>query len=685
MIDYSKLSNEDLIKLNNNDYSGISDEGLKIIYADNASSDDGEPLQNIQLSEDGSLQQPLQVSVSKFDLRPSHLADEAAKRLVALPIAGYNAIKNRSFKGAYSQALNDLDMAKQKMYELDPTGKKFEDVGNAVFDIGAVIALPEANLFKGAGLGARVGNSALTNAYQGGLIGGIESLRNEGNLSGVGTGAAFGGTLGTAFPLVGAGISKLLPSAGASIAGVSPETIKQAIRPNSQALDLNPDTAQALLYDTTQNVRNAYNNLLSKRGQAVNEAVENLRGNQYRIPVEDLQSDITQTFDQYGGELINPARNMTGSLEQDLLDLIDSGKPVVDINTEVLPKFNGDKNLYNKELRNLYKQNVKGKTIQHPERGEIYFPKNGAGETINKVGNDFEQLSLLPQIDEITQKAKFQNPENIIPGKPNRMKAKDFDILKGRANLGNQTIDTSIKIANTPQGKMFYLNEKPLRSQDFIPNMEPGLGANNIINDNEQYFNTISPIDLEKTKQQIGNMVNWQDETARNYRNPILEQIYGKYNSRLSNLSPELQAANENFANLRNFKNNEGLRRVLRAGDNIDSASSALKNYNSTVTKGNTGRNIQDLENILVSNGSEPFLNTIDDINAAMDLSKSIGTGRNFGGVTDIAKSLLVEPALRGARAMNKTGIPQQLNVLRENVPLSTVQMLYGLTRPFNQ
>ena len=38
---------------------------------------------------------------------------------------------------------------------------------------------------------------------------------------------------------------------------------------------------------------------------------------------------------------------------------------------------------------------------------------------------------------------------------------------------------------------MFYLNKKPLRSQGFIPNTEPGLEVNNIINDNDAYFNSI--------------------------------------------------------------------------------------------------------------------------------------------------------------------------------------------------
>lgn len=340
-----------------------------------------------------------------------------------------------------------------------------------------------------------------------------------------------GGLIGSGFPLASSVVSgtagllgqagRYLPlQAGASIAGVKPETLTQAIKPYSQALDLNADQAQALLYDTTQNVRNAYNNLLNKRGQAVNEAVENLRGKQYRIPAQDLQNDITQVFDQYSGDLINPARNMTGNLEENLIDLIE--------------------------------------------------------------------------------------------------------------------------------------NAKTLRSQDFIPNTEPGLEANNIINDNEEYFNSISPIDLEKAKQQIGHMINWSDETAKNYKNPILEQLYGKYNNRLSDLSPELMAANEDFATLRNFKKNEGVNTILRSGNSIDTASSKLRNYNSTVTSGNKNRNIQDLEKILVENGEQPFLDTVDDVNAAMDLNNSIGTGRNFGGITDLAKSVLVRPVLKGIRNYNR-------------------------------
>lgn len=477
-------------------------------------------------------------------------------------------------------------------------------------DLAVTFGLPEVKAFQGAGLGAKIGNSVLTNAYQGGLIGGVEDLRQGGNgLGGATIGALGGGALGTAIPLTGAAISKLLPRAGASIAGVSTDTIRQAIKPNSRALDLNPDQAQSLLLDTTQNVRNAYNNLLSKRGQAVNDAIDNLRGNEYRVPLEDLKNDIKSTFDQYGGELINPARNMTGGLERNLNELVSGGTS---------------------------------------------DPRATLGLDNNFITNNIDPLTRNINEAELSYRQLLNNVVN---------------------NANDQNIYTKA-------GDDLYNIVKNL-PEDVQGSFYERLG-----NDLDTIYNktqTISPIDLQKAKQQIGHMVNWSDETARNYQNPILEQIYNKYNRRLSDLSPELEKANRQFANLRSFQKNEGLNRILKAGNNIDSASSALKNYNSTVTKGNTGRNIKDLENILVANGSEPFLNTVDDINAAMDLNKSITTGRNFGGVTDLAKSLLIEPTLRGVRAINKAGFAENLNNLRGNVNPSIIQLLYGATRPFNE
>lgn len=182
----------------------------------------------------------------------------------------------------------------------------------------------------------------------------------------------------------------------------------------------------------------------------------------------------------------------------------------------------------------------------------------------------------------------------------------------------------------------------------------------------------------------MGNLKNypidWSKTTAKD-RQAILKQIYSDYARRLGNLSPELRKANANYAKLAKFDDNEGVRKIINPnvikGENIDSASSALRNYNSTITKGNTNRNVQDLEKILVENGKEPFLNAIDDVNAANDLLKNIETGRNWLGATTFAKGLTT-PVLKLAREINRRGLPERFSSVGRQIPRYLVPLLYG-------
>lgn len=585
-------------------------------------------------------------------------------------------------------------------------------------DLAIAFGLPEVKSFQGAGLGAKIGNSVLTNAYQGGLIGGVEDLRHGGNgLGGATVGALGGGALGTAMPLAGAAISKVLPRAGASIAGVSTDTIRQAIKSNSRALDLNPDQAQSLLLDTTQNVRNAYNNLLSKRGQAVNDAIDNLRGNEYRVPLDDLKSDIKSTFDQYGGELINPAKNMTGGLERNLNELVSGGtsdpRAALGLDKEITANF--IENPYFSKEKQAEAYDIVGRALgkdgdwvksrlNDPQYRGVKTQSEKLDMLLRESENLAEKEANTGELGSQIYNHYNYNGENASPEAAEELINTAYNDIVNNNFITNNIDPLTRNINEAELSYRQLLNNVVNNANDQNIYAKAGDDLYNIVknlpedvkgsfyerlgNDLDTIYNktqTISPIDLQKAKQQIGHMVNWSDETARNYQNPILEQIYNKYNRRLSDLSPELEKANRQFANLRSFQKNEGLNRILKAGNNIDSASSALKNYNSTVTKGNTGRNIKDLENILVANGSEPFLNTVDDINAAMDLNKSITTGRNFGGVTDLAKSLLIEPTLRGVRAINRADLVKRLNNLRNNVNPSVIQLLYGATRPFSE
>lgn len=525
------------------------------------------PQKNADMPQDslegnGSETQPFQLGVSKnIDLRPSALADNIAKHIVALPIAGYNALKNKSFKGAYSSALNDLDEVKQKMYELDPTQKKIDNVGNALLDIGTTLMLPEVRALQGAGLGAKIGNSALTNAYQGGLIGGVEDLRHGGNgLGGATIGALGGGAFGVAMPAAGAGINKMITSPKfqkglsgalevltsvpqkynlraleAELAGKSlfegkfdPDT---AYRPIEQMLKdakskliskqdykkqyklLGNEVQQRLnekikpenyynnqIYEESQKAFNSLKNYKNMLEQNVNEAVNKLRENEYRVPLDELKSDIKGTFDQYQGENINPARNMTGGLERNLNELVTGGtsdpKAALGLDKEITTNFI-DNPYFSKE-KQAEAYDIVGRALGKHLTRNINDAEMGYRELLNRViNNSGDSASYNNAVDEI---------ERLTQKLPQDLQEEYFNRL--------------------------------------------GKDLNTIYNKTQ----TISPIDLQATKKQVDSMIHWEDEAARNFKNPILEQIYGKFNQRLSDLSPELAKANEEYANFRNLE-----------------------------------------------------------------------------------------------------------------------------------
>jgi hypothetical protein len=191
------------------------------------------------------------------------------------------------------------------------------------------------------------------------------------------------------------------------------------------------------------------------------------------------------------------------------------------------------------------------------------------------------------------------------------------------------------------------------------------------------YNDLINKIDLASDVKDIGRVsapkladimnniknynIDWNKSNAKE-RQALLKQIYGDFSRRLGNLSPELKKANKEYSKLAKFDDNEGLKQIINPsvidGNKIDSASSALRNYNSTVTKGNTNRNIQDLEKLLVSKGKQPFLNDIDDVNAANELLKTAETGLNPFGLTDKLKNIVERPILLTARKYNQVTEP---------------------------
>lgn len=290
--------------------------------------------------------------------------------------------------------------------------------------------------------------------------------------------------------------------------------------------------------------------------------------------------------------------------------------------------------------------------------------------TTERVQNDYK--NLLDNAGQAVNEATLRLPENMgVPASSLKDSLNDIYALRsvsGQRDL-NPAFDVAGDIYDNLINKIDLASDVPIVGNVNAPKLA------DIMNSIKNY-----PID-------------WAQSSAKD-RQTILKQIYGNYARRLGNLSPELRKANSEFSKLAKFDDNEGLRQIINpnviSGNKIDSASRALRNYNSTVTKGNTNRNIQDLEKLLVENGKQPFLNDIDDVNAAMDLLNSIQNGRNFGGITDWAKDTAIRPALKAIRAYNRTGIPQAVNNFSQNVSPAvrriltlgaikgTTPMLYG-------
>ncbi|MCD7779802.1 MAG: hypothetical protein LUH05_03940 [Candidatus Gastranaerophilales bacterium] len=725
----------------------------------------------------------------------------------------------------------------------------------------------------------------------------------ERTLGGALTGGALGAAFnGIAFPLIGGaynGARKIVSQLIPKITGLKPETLERAVQADSKALDLTHDQSENLLANITERVRDNYNQLLDKRGQAVNQEVKKLNDKGNVFLIDDLQGDVTNIFNKYKGDEVNPARNMTGNLENDLLNLIDSakggGNKIIDSAKKDMPpplkieesppsQFgvrNIDSNLNRqiaeqmnrnilaeKELLNEYK-NVHSNLVK--EYGSIENLKSKAVSDMgdyskygikSKAINDYRDLLAY---EELLQNARYinnnikssvtrrvlpknnpytnveNNTQNILeynkglnygqrtnqagiassentrgtsslngtnsknlsrynargydenglflrrnglwvvnPGSNNpfnndtiskvsyRELPKNIEngnafynaISKAKTDLGNLGASVHTYTPEEYSKMKLFLSEDGLsgiavksngdivsafanpkaKAADFV---SKGNGRGHALIElakqnggvkldafdtylpefykkhgfietnrsawnekykpsgwNKEYYKkynngepdvvymhlgddiynkSVSPLDLQKIKEQLGHSINWSDETARNYKNPILEQLYGRYMERLSSSSPELAKANRNYAYLRNFKKNEGVRRILKAGDNTDTASSALKNYKNTITKGNTRRNVNDLEKVLTSEGYEPFLRQIDDINAAQDIQSNLPTGINLFGANNLLKGATAL-GLRGQRALNRRNIPaiyEQL--ILAQYPELRIPLIYAL------
>lgn len=578
-----------------------------------------------------------------IDLTPSGLYKQA----LSYPMAGIRSLATGE----------DFNTTRQNALQAVENFKPAGGAGDFIADVAVYSQLP---MLRGSSMAGKAGAFAGNALLQGGLPAGLEALKTGQNplQSGLaGTGFAVGIQ---SLPIIGKLLAKPLSAVGSkavqSITHLEPETISRAIQPDSIALDLTKPDAERLAQDTTERLREAYKNFVEKRGREVNRVADNLTNLDQRVLTQDLQNDITQIFDKYNGEKINPARNMTGELENDLQQLVASSSG------DVAPKtFTQQGNIWtNGEGANYVQLN------NDAESAKFFADKLHQGKI--SQGDVGAQVYEYP-VDDYKNMKMFLSPD----GKSGFALKPDGDIVSVFSHIDNPkgTGHNLIELAKSVGGKKLDAFDT------FLPKFYGGHGFKTYKKDlwNEQYkpegwnketfaqYNngepavnymaldeiTTSPTDLNKIKQQVGHMVNWSDETAKNYKNPILEQLYGKFRDRLSNLSPELAQANKAFAEAKAFGSGSSrLKSILSPKSSLENATSKLKNYKST------NDNIYQLENELVNEGNAPFLRNIDDANAAIDLLTTPETGINWLGATSLAKNFLTRPAMQAIRGYNR-------------------------------
>jgi hypothetical protein len=265
-------------------------------------------------------------------------------------------------------------------------------------------------------------------------------------------------------------------------------------------------------------------------------------------------------------------------------------------------------------------------------------------DTTERVQKNYKDL--LNKRGQVVREAIKQLPTDKGVSREELKKVLD-EIYNNFSVSGNQNLN----VARNEAGSLYnYANE-------LIDNSSSDIVSASEVKDILKNIKSHAPKDV------FGKVISSEEDA-------IINKLYGEYNAKLSKLSPELADANKSYAKLKDFEQNEGIKEIIRPNKRnpqfeVDKASRTLKNYNSTVTSGNKNRNIQDLEKLYVEEGYQPFLKDIDDVKAAMDLNNIRGTGDSW--LANLTTNL-TKPALKGVRELNRLGVPEKVNALKNNI-----------------
>lgn len=253
---------------------------------------------------------------------------EPIANAISYPVSqGINLLKGKSpqsFKD-YNQQQNNLRNQLSADYQ-PQTG--IGKVANFVGSLASTLLLPEANAFKGANLLSKIGNRALTGAYQGGLIGGVNAENsNQNTLHGIGQGASIGGLVGGGLPIAGQAFEKGIAPLGGYLSGVDQKSIQRALEANKNGRSVF--------------AKNVNQDELNNLGEIVGQEARNLDA-KGSISYSDTKNDIQNALREYStsGEINPVADALKGKLNK-IQKYLDKYKPQVEtVENVIMPDGN---------------------------------------------------------------------------------------------------------------------------------------------------------------------------------------------------------------------------------------------------------------------------------------------------------------------------------------------------------
>ncbi|OGI01314.1 MAG: hypothetical protein A2Y25_00960 [Candidatus Melainabacteria bacterium GWF2_37_15] len=125
---------------------------------------------------------------------------------------------------------------------------------------------------------------------------------------------------------------------------------------------------------------------------------------------------------------------------------------IVYYNEVELPVFDGDKSRFNRKIKELYKENFQGKSVNHKILGEIQLTKTGIKKTINT--NQIEDLKLIIKIDELIKNGKYIKTELSYKDRVDGIIK--FHTLLTKVNVYSSVKNLEIKIGEDKRGRKIY-------------------------------------------------------------------------------------------------------------------------------------------------------------------------------------------------------------------------------------